>query len=113
LWIKNKYPSTKYDTFGKGLLASKGAAKQTCNTILAVNLVIDLTLFSRSLVVGSFMDTREGSIKPEYIHSFEMGHTRGVFSFLAETISPLTLFASYSSCCTLAKLGALLCIFRN
>jgi hypothetical protein len=101
LWIKIKYLSTKYGTFGKGFLASKGSAKQTGTTILAVNLVINLTLFSRSLVVGSFLDTREGSVEPKYIHSFEIRACSGwIQHWRNKTMScvPLWLHSSTLGC---------------
>jgi hypothetical protein len=45
-------------------LASKGTAKQAGTAFFAVNMVIDLTFFLSSFVVGSFLEIREGSVVP-------------------------------------------------
>jgi hypothetical protein len=52
-------------TFDRGFFDSKEVARQVGTATLLVNFVIDQTLFSRSLVKGSFGDTREGSVEPE------------------------------------------------
>jgi hypothetical protein len=54
-------------TSGKGCVVSKGTARQVGTVFFAVSVVSDLTFFSRSFNSGSFWDTREWSVKPEYV----------------------------------------------
>jgi hypothetical protein len=71
--IKYRSISSGYrnSTFGKGFVASKGTARQAGTFFLAVSMVSDLTLFSKSFVVGSVWDTREEPVVPKYVHILE------------------------------------------
>jgi hypothetical protein len=80
--VQSIYSSYKTDTFGKGFVASKGTVRQAGSkdygptklllfhlkvrgtAFLAISMVSDLTLFPRSFIIGSFWDTREGSVVP-------------------------------------------------
>jgi hypothetical protein len=68
-----KFPwVTKLVPLAKGCVASKGTARQARTIFFAVKVVSDLTLFSMSFFSGFVGDTREGSVKPEYVHNLEI-----------------------------------------
>jgi hypothetical protein len=99
-----KIEGTKYlfgfqtDGSGKGFLASKGTAKQAGTAFLAVIMVIDLTLFSSSFVVGSFLETQEGSVVPEYVQNFENSSLQQLNTSLKKEnnkLCPMEFFLGY------------------
>jgi hypothetical protein len=61
----------KASTSSKGCVESKGTSRQAGTAFFAVRVVNNLTLFSMSFNSRFFLDTREGSDKPEYVHNLE------------------------------------------